>query len=155
MNTERLIAKHDFLAFAQIALRELDGTEISDDRYLEALESELMRLADGSSKRLLVNLPPRHLKTMLCTICFAAWLLAHHPREKILVVSYSQELAQEIARAIREILLSRWLEKSVYNANRCWPRQNQQLWDHGRRPTLRRVDQRQPNGLRRRHHNCR
>ena len=112
MNTERLIAKHDFLAFAQIALRELDGTEISDDRYLEALESELMRLADGSSKRLLVNLPPRHLKTMLCTICFAAWLLAHHPREKILMVSYSQELAQEIARAIREILLSRWFKKA-------------------------------------------
>ena len=64
MNTERLIAKHDFLAFAQVALRELDGTEMSDDRYLEVLASELMRLADGSSKRLLINLPPRHLKTM-------------------------------------------------------------------------------------------
>ena len=108
----RNIVKKDFLLFAQVALRELDGTEMSDDRYLEVLASELMRLADGSSKRLLINLPPRHLKTRLCTICFAAWLLAQYPQEKILVVSYSQELAEDIARAIGKILQAPWFKKT-------------------------------------------
>ena len=151
----RSIVRNDFLLFAQVALRELDGTEMSDDRYLELLASELMRLADGSSKRLLINLPPRHLKTQLCTICFAAWLLAQRPQEKILIVSYSQELAEDIARAIRKILQAPWFKKTFENPNRCRSRENKQLCDDGRRPTIRRVNRRQPNGFRCQHNYCR
>lgn len=57
------IVSADFLAFACWALRELDGTRISKDRYLELLASRLMDFAEGKTKRLLINLPPRHLKT--------------------------------------------------------------------------------------------
>jgi len=64
------IVPADFLTFARKALRELDGTRISEDRYLELLESRLMDFAEGKTKRLLVNLPPRHLKTQLCTVSF-------------------------------------------------------------------------------------
>lgn len=81
------IAQIDFLAFARLALRDLDGTEISDDRYLEFLASHLMDFADGRSRRLLINLPPRHLKTQFCTVCFAAWTLAHNPEAKILLIT--------------------------------------------------------------------
>src|SRR5262245_45317510 len=57
MNSEILnIVKVDFLAFARKALRELDGTRISEDRYLELLSSHLMDFADGKTKRLLINL---------------------------------------------------------------------------------------------------
>jgi hypothetical protein len=42
------IAKTDFLAFARMALRELDGTRMSDDRYLELLASELMSCSQAN-----------------------------------------------------------------------------------------------------------
>jgi len=105
------IAKYDFIAFARIALRELDGTHMSDDRYIELLTSRLMEVADGSTRRLLINLPPRHLKTQLGSVCFAAWILAHNPDTKIMVVTYSQELAHKIARSIRSILQAEWFKK--------------------------------------------
>src|SRR6476646_9292261 len=98
----------DFLAFARKALRELDGIRISDDRYVELLASHLMDFADSKTKRLLINLPPRHLKTQLCTVCFAAWILAHNPETKIMLISYGQDLARDIGRAIREILRADW-----------------------------------------------
>ena len=101
----------DFLAFAQLALRELDGTKLSDDRYLDLLATRLIELHDGSIKRLLINLPPRHLKTQLCTICFAAWLLANDPTVKILIVTYGERLAKDISRSIRAILRARWFRE--------------------------------------------
>jgi predicted phage terminase large subunit-like protein len=105
------IVKTDFLAFARMALRELDGTRMSDDRYLELLASELIDFADGKTKRLLMNLPPRHLKTQLCTVCFAAWILAHEPETKIMLITYGQDLAADIGRSIRNILEAEWFKK--------------------------------------------
>ena len=102
------IVSADFLAFTRMALRELDGTRISKDRYLEMLASRLMDFAEGKTKRLLVNLPPRHLKTQLCTVCFAAWMLAHEPATKIMLLTYGQNLATDIARGIRDILQAAW-----------------------------------------------
>ena len=102
------IVSADFLAFACWALRELDGTRISKDRYLELLASRLMDFAEGKTKRLLINLPPRHLKTQLCTVSFAAWILAHKPDTKIMLITYGQDLAIDIARSIRDILHADW-----------------------------------------------
>jgi predicted phage terminase large subunit-like protein len=109
MNSEiSKIVALDFLAFARKALRELDRVLISDDRYVELLASNLMDFADGQTKRLLINLPPRHLKTQLCTVCFAAWMLAHEPATKIMLITYGQDLATDIAGSIREILQADW-----------------------------------------------
>src|SRR5262245_64491195 len=109
MNSEILnIVKVDFLAFARKALRELDGTRISEDRYLELLSSHLMDFADGKTKRLLINLPPRHLKTQLCTVCFAAWVLAPKPRRKIMAITYGKDLGTNFARSIRAICRPAW-----------------------------------------------
>jgi predicted phage terminase large subunit-like protein len=104
--------RQDFLAFSAKALRKLDGTVINDDRYLEVVASYLDSFAAGSTKKLVVNLPPRHLKTKLCTICLIAWLLAHDPSLKIMVVSYSQELAKDIAQDIRSILEADWFRRT-------------------------------------------
>ena len=67
-----------------------------------------MQFADGLIKRLLVNLPPRHLKTYLGSVCLAAWILAHNPSTKIMILACSEQLAEKIARLIRSILLAEW-----------------------------------------------
>lgn len=105
------LPKYDLLAFARKALQELDGTEMSHDPYLELLERYLVDFADGSINRLIANLPPRTLKTLFCTIVLSAWMLAHNPSLKILLVTYSQDLAENIARAIRTILEAPWFKR--------------------------------------------
>ena len=100
--------RNDFLSFARKALRKLDGTILSDDRYLDYLASKLTAFADGEINRLIVNAPPRHLKSQLGTVCLTAWILAHHPNEKIIVLGCSARLAEKIARTIRAILQAKW-----------------------------------------------
>jgi hypothetical protein len=105
------ILRNDFLAFASKAILELDGTKLGDDQYLEYLATELMEFVDGTTRRLIVNLPPRHLKTLLFSVCLSAWTFAHRPSAKIMVVTYAEQLAESIARNIRSILQANWFKE--------------------------------------------
>jgi hypothetical protein len=102
------LLRNDFLSFARKALRELDGTILSDDPYLDYLASKLTAFADGEVKRLIINAPPRHLKSQLGTVCLAAWILGHRPNKKIIVLACSARLAEKLARTIRAILQAKW-----------------------------------------------
>jgi predicted phage terminase large subunit-like protein len=106
------VLRRDFLSFARKAIRGLEGTTLSRDRYLELLARELSAFADGGTKRqLLVNLPPRHLKTLLGSVCLSAWILGHNPNTKIMLVACSDKLAEKISRQIRTIMLAHWYQE--------------------------------------------
>ena len=75
----KAVLRKDFLAFARKAILGVEGTKIDKDPYLEYLTTELTDFIDGPTNRQIVNLPPRHLKTKLFSICLAAWRLAHDP----------------------------------------------------------------------------
>ena len=62
----------------------------------------------GEIKRLIINLPPRSLKSQLINVAFTAWTLAKSPKKKIISVSYSAELADEFARDTKRIMTSDW-----------------------------------------------
>jgi len=61
--------------------------------------------------RLIINLPPRHLKSHLASIAFPAWYLGHDPSAQILYVSYAQDLADKLARDCRSIMQSPWYQR--------------------------------------------
>src|ERR1700726_1273924 len=107
----KAMLRNDFFSFAKKALLEQDGTKLSDDPYLEYLAAELTEFADGETRRLLINLPPRHIKTLLSAVCLSAWILAHRPTTKIMVITYAEQLAKNIARGIRAILQSKWFRE--------------------------------------------
>ena len=101
----------DFLSFARKAILGLDRTEIGDEPYLHYLAGELNRFAEEEIRQLIINLPPGHLKTMLGSVCMTAWLLAHHPKLKIIIVTNAETLSKTIARNIRTILQSGWFKE--------------------------------------------
>src|SRR5438105_2666098 len=105
-----LLLRSDFLSFAKKAILELEGRQIGDDRYIEYLATVLTAFANGFKRKVLINLPPQHLKTSLASICLIAWILARKPNTKILVVTYADHLAEYIAYKIRLILQSPWFQ---------------------------------------------
>ena len=103
------LLRDDLLSFAKKAYKEKNnGRLMPEDRYLELLAGWLADVVAGDTKRLIVNLPPRHFKTWIGSICLSAWILGRDPSAKILIVSYGQELADKIAHSLREILRSEW-----------------------------------------------
>lgn len=65
-----------------------------------------MLLAEGDIKRLLVCVPPRSLKSLLCSVIYPAWLLARKESERVLCVSYAQPLADDFGRQCRQLVES-------------------------------------------------
>ena len=64
-------------------------------------------LNENNGVRPIINLPPRHLKSLMASIAFPAWCLGHDPSAQILCVSYAQDLADKLARDCRSIMMSR------------------------------------------------
>lgn len=79
--------------------------------YLRAICHALEELKAGQRKRLVITVPPRHLKSVTTSVAFVAWLLGHDPTAKIMVASYSQDLARLHASQCRTILESRWYQR--------------------------------------------
>lgn len=105
-----LLLRADFLSFARKALQEIEGVRLGREPYLNCLAHELALFAAGDTIRLLINTPPGHLKTSLGSVSFAAWLLAHDPSLKIIIVSHAEHLSKSIARKIRSILQCAWFK---------------------------------------------
>ncbi len=95
-------------SFVRMAFRQLhDGCELGDDPYI-AYACQWLANASNAGARLVLNMPPRHLKTFLASVFLTAWLLAWNPTERIIIVTYSEQLALHIAYLVRKILQSRW-----------------------------------------------
>src|SRR5467141_556708 len=76
--------------------------------HIEVIAAKLAAVRAGRIRRLIINLPPRHLKSLLASIAFPAWCLGHDPSAQILCVSYAQDLADKLARDCRSIMMSPW-----------------------------------------------
>src|SRR5712672_1447843 len=79
--------------------------------HIEVIAAKLAAVRAGKIRRLIINLPPRHLKSLLASIAFPAWCLGHDSSAQILSVSYAQDLADKLARDCRSIMTSPWYRR--------------------------------------------
>lgn len=106
-NESQALLRQDFMSFIEMAFNELTpGTQFVFARYLELIAAKLEACRRGEIKRLIINVPPRHLKSHIASICFPAWILGHDPSASIIGVSYGQELADKLARDTRTLMQS-------------------------------------------------
>src|ERR1700736_6081062 len=101
--------RQDFSTFAARCFYDLNPqTELAMNWHVEVIAAKLTAVRHGKIPRLIINLPPRHLKSLLASIAFPAWCLGHDPSAQILCVSYAQDLADKLARDCRSIMTSPW-----------------------------------------------
>src|SRR5712672_1699676 len=106
------ILRLDLGYFAQHCFCELSPqAAFAMNWHIEVIAAKLAAVRAGRIRRLIINLPPRHLKSLLASIAFPAWCLGHDPSAQILSVSYGQELADKLARDCRSIMMSPWYRR--------------------------------------------
>ena len=106
------ILRSDFWFFAQRCFSELNPqAAFATNWHLEVIAAKLTAVREGKIRRLIINLPPRHLKSLMASIAFPAWCLGHDPSAQILCVSYAQDLADKLARDCRSIMMSPWYQQ--------------------------------------------
>ena len=86
----------------------LPGTPYLPNWHIDAIVHQLMRVQAGDISRLLINQPPRSLKSICVSVAYGAWLLGHDPTRRVIVASYSNELAAELHRQFRMVIDAPW-----------------------------------------------
>src|SRR3989440_10727042 len=106
------VLRQDFVTFAGRCFQDLNPqTDLAMNWHLDVIAAKLTAVREGRIRRLIINLPPRHLKSLLASIAFPAWCLGRDPTAPILCVSYAQDLADKLARDCRSIMMSPWYRR--------------------------------------------
>jgi len=105
------ILRQDFVAFITRAFAELNPTtRLLMAEYIEVMAARLEDCRQGRLRRLIINLPPRYLKSHCASIAFVAWLLGHDPSARVICASYGQDLADKLALDTRKLMQSKWYQ---------------------------------------------
>jgi predicted phage terminase large subunit-like protein len=103
----QVILRNDLMSFIERSFYELNPqVTFMASPYIELLASTLEKCRTGKTKRQIINLPPRTLKSHAASVAFPAWLLGHDASKQVICVSYGQDLADKHARDCRTLMSS-------------------------------------------------
>ena len=91
--------KSDFLTFVKHVWPEF----IEGDHHKKIAE-KFNRLANGKSKRIIINMPPRHTKSEFASFLLPAWMVGRKPDLKIIQTTHTTELAIRFGRKAKTLI---------------------------------------------------
>ena len=100
-------ARRDLWCFVELMFPVLyPGQKLVYAGYLEVIATTLMRVGQGKYRTVVINLPPRHMKSALASILYPAWRLGCDPTVKFICISYGDDLAHDLSAQTRKIMRS-------------------------------------------------
>src|SRR6204780_2627721 len=110
--------RSDFRAFVHKAFTTLcPGQDYVSTWHVEAIARQLERVRRGEIRRLIINMPPRSLKSIMASVAFPAFVLGHQPSRRIICVSYSGDLSRKHSNDFRALIESHWY-RAAFTATR-------------------------------------
>ena len=76
--------------------------------HVRAICYKLEQLERGEIRRLMILMPPRHLKSHCASVVFPAWVLGRDPARRIICMSYGLDLAEGFSRDSRRVIEAGW-----------------------------------------------
>tara|TARA_R110000824_G_scaffold2970_3_gene13556 strand:- start:1345 stop:2883 length:1539 start_codon:yes stop_codon:yes gene_type:complete len=101
---------HEFIKGAWDTIE--PGREFHDNWHIEAICEHLEAVSRGELNRLIINIPPRHMKSLTCAVAFPTWTWIHSPNKQFLFASYSKALSTRDNVKCRRLLSSPWYQKN-------------------------------------------
>ena len=112
----KAILRSDFTAFVQKVFLEVSpNAHYLDNWHIDLICHELEALLAGKNPRLIVNIPPRYMKSIICSIAFPAYILGKNPKATIIAVSYNEDLSQKLALDCKRVMESEWYRDTFPN----------------------------------------
>ena len=75
-----------------------------DGRHHKIMGDAFERVANGTLKRLIINMPPRHTKSEFASYLLPAWFLGRNPGKKVIQTAHTAELAVGFGRKVRNLV---------------------------------------------------
>lgn len=121
MNSENLykaILRNSFSAFTKKVFYTVSpNSKYLHNWHIDLISEYLVACQQRKIKRLIINIPPRYLKSISVNVAFPAWLLGHNPKERIISSSYAQGLSVKHSIDSRLVIQSEWYKALFPNVN--------------------------------------
>lgn len=79
--------------------------------HLEALTLGQLS-SNGEYGKLIVNIPPRYMKSTICTVAWPTWVWIRKPEKRFIAASYSQSLSLKHSMDRRTLIESDWYQRA-------------------------------------------
>lgn len=89
------------------------GTVFTDGKHIRAICDHLEALWRGDIRNLLIAVPPRHMKSLLTSVLWPAWVWCHKPSIQFLCASYGADLAVRNNLDMRRLVTSDWYRQTM------------------------------------------
>ena len=124
--------RSDLKVFLRHAFQTLyPGKQFMDNWHIDAILHCLEQSIEGKLPRLIINMPPRHLKSIMVSVVLPAFILGLDPTARIICVSYSEELSKSLSREFRRIVESEWYRRVFDNVRLSKITENECVTDMG------------------------
>lgn len=118
------LLRRDFVTFLMKVFATTNpGQDYRHNWHIDAIAYLIGEALAGRKPRLIINLPPRYLKSVIVSVALPAWVLGHDPSRRIICASYGDELSRKHARDFRLVVESQWY-RDLFPAMRIDPRKN-------------------------------
>jgi predicted phage terminase large subunit-like protein len=105
----RRLAEDSLYEFVQQAWHVLEpDTPFVPSWYIQVICEHLEAVTQGVIRRLLINIPPRHTKSLIVSVLWPMWVWIKYPSRKYLCASYSGTLSMQDSINARRLVQSDW-----------------------------------------------
>jgi len=101
------------------------GRDFHDNWHIDAISEHLQAVVEGDIKRLIINIPPRHMKSISVAVALPAWTWTIQPSKKFLYASYAGSLSIRDSVKCRRLIDSRWYKEHFGESFKLTGDQNQ------------------------------
>jgi predicted phage terminase large subunit-like protein len=120
------ILRTDLVSFIRKVFQTVSpGERFLENWHIEAMAHHLLKVVRGETRRLVITIPPRHLKSICTSVALPAFILGHDPTRRMICVSYSTDLAVKHANDFRTVIKSDWYRR-LFRGTRIDPAKDTQ-----------------------------
>lgn len=109
---KRIVAsliKYKFEHFIRKCFEQVNPSQkLEWNHHIDDICDYLRACEEGDIKQLIINMPPRWLKSIVVSTAWPAWILGHDPSQRIIVACHSSDLSKRLSVNTRDIIRSDW-----------------------------------------------
>ncbi len=106
------LLKNNFPTFIGKTLSTVDpSAEFLPNWHIDLIAEYLEAARKSQITRLIINMPPRSLKSVCVSVAWPAWLLGHDPTSRIIAASYASSLSIKHSLDSRLLLSDSWYKR--------------------------------------------
>lgn len=106
------LLQNNLSAYIQKVFNTLNpSTNYLHNWHIDAIADYLQAVQDKEICKLIINMPPRFMKSIAVSVAWTTYLLGHKPSTQIICASFASTLAENLSVQSRNVMTSGWYKK--------------------------------------------